>query len=81
MVGEVLQELLSRHQNGVQKLLHLGVLSLGVGEYLTDEVHRSLNLQGASGLLPFDDEGGAHNVVVCHDVEEEGFSLFGSDED
>ena len=39
-----------------------------------------LNLQGASQLLPFNDEGGAHNVVICHDVEEEGFSPFGSDE-
>ena len=44
MVGEVVQELSSRHQNGVQKLLHLGVSSLGVGEYLTDKVHRPLNL-------------------------------------
>ena len=34
-----------------------------------------------SWLLPFDDQGGAHNVVLCHDVEEEGFSLFRSDKD
>ena len=81
VVGEVVQELLGRHQHGVQKLLHLGVSSLSVGEYLTDEVHRSLNLHGVSQLLPFDDEGGAHNVVVCRDVEEEGFSPFGSNED
>ena len=81
MVGEVVQELPDRHQYGVQKLLNLGVANFGVGEYLTDKVHRSLNLQRASWLLPFDDEGGAHNVVVYHDVEEEEFSLFGSDED
>ena len=80
MVGEVVQELPGHHQHGIQKLLHLGVSSLGIGKYLTDEIHRSLNLQGASRLL-FDDEGGAHNVVVCRDVEEKGFSLFGSDED
>ena len=56
-------------------------MNLGIGEYLTDEVYQLLDLQGASWLLPFDDEGSAHNVVVCCDVEEEGFSLFGSDED
>jgi len=81
MVGEVVQELPGHHQNGVQKLLHLGVSNLGIGEYLTDEVHRSLNLQEVSRLLPFDDEGGTHSMVVCHDVEEEGFSPFGSNED
>ena len=48
MVGEVVQELPGHHQNGVQKLLHLGVSNLGIGEYLTDEVHQTLNLQGAS---------------------------------
>ena len=39
VVGEVVQELSGHHQNGIQKLLHLGVSSLGIGEYLTDEVH------------------------------------------
>ena len=34
-----------------------------------------------SWLLPFDDQGGAHQMVGCCDVEEEGFSLFRSDED
>ena len=81
MIGEVVQELLGHHQHGIQKLLNLGVTNFGVGEYLTDEVHRSLDLQGVSWLLPLDDEGGAHNVVACHDVEEEGFFPFRSDED
>ena len=81
MLGEVVQELLGHHQHGVQKLLNLGVANFGVGEYLIDEVHRSLDLQGVSRLLPLDDDGGAHNVVACRDVEEEGFSLFESDED
>ena len=53
----------------------------GIGEYLTDKVHWSLDLQGVSRLLPLDDEGDAYNMVACHDIEEEGFSLFGSDED
>ena len=44
MVDEVVQELSVRHQYGVQKLLNLGVANFGVGEYLTDEVHRSLDL-------------------------------------
>ena len=48
VVGEVVQELPGRHHHGVQKLLYLGVSSLSVGEYLTDEVHRSLNLHGVS---------------------------------
>ena len=56
MVGEVVQELLGRHQHGVQKLLNMGVANFGVGEYLTDEVHWSLDLQGASWLFPFDDQ-------------------------
>ena len=34
-----------------------------------------------SWLLPFDDQGGAHHMVTCHDVKEEGFSPFKSDED
>jgi len=80
MVGEVVQELSGRHQHDVQKLLNLGVANFGVGEYLTDEVHRSLDLQGVSQLLPLDDEGDAHNVVACRDLEE-GFSPFKSDED
>ena len=49
MVGEVVQELLGHHQHGVQKLLNLGVVNFGIGEYLTDEVHRSLDLQGCLG--------------------------------
>ena len=65
----------------MQKLLSLGVANFGVGEYLTDEVHWSLDLQGVSQLLPLDNEGSTHNVVACRDVEEEGFSPFGSDED
>ena len=65
----------------MQKLLNLGVANFGISEYLTDEVHRSLDLQAMSRLLPLDDNGGTHNMVACRDVEEEGFSSFGSDED
>ena len=75
------KELLGCHKNGIQKLLNKGVANFGVSEYLTDEVHRSLDLQGVSRLLPIDDEGGAHNVVACRDVGEEGLSLFGSNKD
>ena len=76
MVSEVVQELPGHHQYGVKELLYLGV-----GEYLLDEVYGPLDLKVVSWLLPFDDQGGAHHMVPCHDVEEEGFSLFRSDED
>ena len=58
----------------------LGVLDLGVYEYLPKEVCGSLDLKVVSRLLPFDDQGDAHHMVACCD-KEEGFSLFGSDED
>ena len=61
--------------------MHLGVLNLGVGEYLPNEVYGSLYLELVSQLLPFDDQGGTNHVVACCDVKEERFSLFGSDED
>ena len=56
-------------------------LHLGVGEYLPDKVYGSLYLELVSQLLPFDDLGDTNHVVACRDVKEEGFSLFGSDED
>ena len=60
----------------------MGVPDLGVGEYLPNEVDGPLDLKVMSRLLPFDDQGGAHHVVACCDIEEEGgFSPFGSDED
>ena len=46
-----------------------------------DEVYRPLDLKVVSWLLPFDDKGGAYHMVAGHDVEEEGFSPFRSDED
>jgi hypothetical protein len=54
---------------------------LGVGKYLLDEVYGLLDLKVVPRLLPFDNQGGAHHMVARCDVEEEGFSLFGSDED
>jgi hypothetical protein len=41
---EVVSELALRHQDSVYELLHLRVSRLGVGEYLTDEVHWALHL-------------------------------------
>ena len=58
--------------------MHLGVLDLGVGEYLSDEVYGLLDLKVVSWLLPFDDQGYAHHMVACRDVEEEGFSRSGA---
>ena len=51
-----------------------GVPNLGVSEYFPDEVYGPLDLKVVSWLLPFDDQGGAHNMFACRDVEEEGFS-------
>ena len=61
--------------------MHLGVSDLGVGEYLPNEVYGSLDLKMVSRLLPFDDQGSAYHMVAGHDVEEEGFSPFESDQD
>jgi len=61
--------------------LHLGVPNLGVGEYLPDEVYGLLDLKVVSWFLPFNDQGSAYHMVVGRDIEEEGFSSFGSDED
>ena len=61
--------------------MHLGLLDLGVSEYLSDKVYGSLDLKMVSRLLPFDDQRGAYHMVAGGDVEEKGFSLFRSDED
>ena len=61
--------------------MHLGVPDLGVGKYFSDEVYGSLYLELVSGFLPPDDQGGTHHMVTYRDVEEKGFSPFGSDMD
>ena len=61
--------------------MHPGVPELRVDEYLPDEVYEPLDLKVVSQLLPFDDQSGAHHMVACRDVEEDGFSLFGSNKD
>ena len=52
-----------------------------VGEYFPDKVYGPLDLKVVSWLLPLDDQGDAYNMVAGRDIEEKGFSLFGSDED
>ena len=59
----------------------MGVPDLGVGENFPNEVYGPLDLKMVSRFLPFDDQGGAYHMVAVHDIEEEGFSPFGSDED
>ena len=54
---------------------------MGSVKHFSDEVYGSLYLELVSRFLPFDDQGGTHHMVACRDVEEEGFSSFGSDED
>ena len=59
----------------------MGVLDLGVGEYLPNEVYESVDLKLVSRLLPFDDQRGSYHMVASGDVQEKGFSPFRSDED
>jgi hypothetical protein len=40
-----------------------------LGEYLADKVHRTLNLQRLTRLLPFDYESGADHVGGRREVE------------
>jgi hypothetical protein len=64
VIGEIVLQLLSRHEHGVQELLHLRVAGLGLGEYLADKLHQSLNLQHLTRLLPFDYESDTEQVRV-----------------
>ena len=59
----------------------MGVPDLRVGEYFPNEVYGLLGLKLVSQLLPFDDQRGDYHMVAGGDVEEKGFSWFGSDED
>ena len=61
--------------------MHLGVPDLGVGEYFPDEVYGPLDLKVVSQFLSLDDQGGTYHMATSYDVEEEGFSSFGCDED
>ena len=54
---------------------------MGSVKHFSDEVYGSLHFELVSRFLPLYDQGGAHHMVTCRDIEEEGFSPLGSDED
>jgi hypothetical protein len=62
---EVMSELALGHQDHVHELLHLGVMRLGVGEHLTDEVYRSLYFLRPPGLFSLDHQRYADHLS-CH---------------
>jgi hypothetical protein len=67
---EVVSELALGHQDRVHKFLHLGVTRLGVGEYLADEVHRTLHFLRPSGLFLLDHQCRTNHLGCRRDVQE-----------
>jgi hypothetical protein len=63
------------NQDGIERLLDIGVTSLGLIKYLTDEVYWSLDLVHMPDLLALNDDGSADYPVDCHDVEQQSFTF------
>ena len=57
-------------EDGVEEFLHLRIAQLGLIEYFTDEVNKSLYFVDMARLVSFDDQGGADHMRSCRDVEE-----------
>ena len=57
--------------------MDLGVSGLCVGQYFTDEVHRSLDRQGVLLFLPLDHDSCAGHLISGCDVEKKWFPLGG----
>ena len=74
MLGEVVMQLLGRHDDGIEKFLCLRVPRLGVGQYFADEVNGSLYLKGMSLFFPFDHQRGTDHMVSGCQVEQKGFA-------
>ena len=66
---EVVMQLASSQDYGVNQLLDVGVTRLSLGEHFADEVDRSLDGQSVSLLLPLDDYGRADHLGCRGDVE------------
>ena len=56
-------------EDGVEEFLHLRIAQLGLIEYFTDEVNRSLYHVDMAWLVWFNDQGGADHISGCYDVE------------
>ena len=63
VLGEVVLQLLGRHDDSVEKFLCLRVPRLGVGQHFANEVNGSLDLKGMFMFFPFDHQGGADHMV------------------
>ena len=53
----------------------MGVAGFGVGQYLADEVHRALYLEGVPLFFLLYYQGSANHLRGGRDVEQKGFSL------
>ena len=56
-------------QDGVQELLDLGVVSLGIGQDFANEVYGMLHLEGVSLFFPFYHQGGPNHLRGGHNVK------------
>jgi hypothetical protein len=65
---KVVALLSSGNEDSVQEFLDLGVACLGVGQDFTDEVKRTLDLEGVPLLLLFHHDGGTHHLGGGRDV-------------
>jgi hypothetical protein len=66
---EVVAQLSSGDEDSVQELLDMWVACLGVGQYFTDKVDRTLVFEGVTLLLPFHYDGGTHYLSSGSDVQ------------
>ena len=69
VILKVVAELARRNQDGVQQLLDLRIMSLGLIKDLADEINQTLHLIGVPGLLTFDHDGCADNARSSDDVD------------
>ena len=74
MLGEVVLQLLGRHDDGVEEFLCLWVMWLGVSQYLADKIHGTLDLKGVSLFFPFNYQSGADHMVSGCQVKQKGFA-------
>jgi hypothetical protein len=66
---EVVVQLSLGEEDGVQELLDLRVVHLGVGQDFTDEVDRTLHFEGVTLLLSFHHDGGTHHLSRGCDIQ------------
>jgi predicted GNAT family N-acyltransferase len=62
-------QLSSDDEDSLQELLDLRVACFGVEQDFTNEVDRTLDLEGVALLLPFHHDGGTHYLSSGCDVQ------------